>query len=65
MKVISVFTRIMPLNNTNLFMTIVNIDPRDDKAVSVADIMFFTNKTTLTDHYRLLGDVLNAVRIWI
>jgi len=58
----SVFTRIMPVNNTNLFMTMVNIDPRDDKAVSVADIVFFTNKTTLADHYKLLGEVLNEVR---
>ena len=24
--------------------------------------MFFTNKTTLADHYKLLGDVLNEIR---
>jgi len=59
---LSVVTRIMPLNNTNLFMTMVNIDPRDDKAQPVADVVFFTNKTTLADHYKLLGDVLNDIR---
>lgn len=59
---LSVVTRIMPLNNTNLFMTTVNIDPRNDKAQPVADVVFFTNKTTLADHYKLLGDVLNDIR---
>jgi len=59
---LSVVTRIIPLNDTNLFMTMVNIDPRDDKAQPVADIVFFTNKTNLADHYRLIGKVLNEIR---
>ncbi len=59
---LSVVTRIMPLNDTNLFMTVVNIDPRDDKAQPVADIVFFTNKTSLAEHYRLLGEALNEIR---
>jgi len=59
---LTVVTRIMSVNDTNFFTTVVNIDPRDDKAVSVADIVFFTNKTTLADHYKLLGDVLNEIR---
>ncbi len=52
----------MPVNNTNIFTTMVNIDPRGDKVVPVADFIFFTNKTILADHYRLLGDVLNEIR---
>lgn len=59
---LSVVTKIMPVNDTNLFTTVVNIDPRDDKAQPVADIVFFTNKTTLSDHYRLIGNVLNEIR---
>lgn len=59
---LSVMTRIMPINDTNLFTTIVNIDPRDDKAKPVADVVFFTNETTLADHYRLLGKVLSEIR---
>lgn len=70
MKAMSVFTRIMPVNNTNLFMMMVNIDPRDDKSQPVADVVFFTNKTSLAEHYRLLGKVLNDIRkndntIWV
>jgi len=59
---LSVVTEIMPLNNTNLFITMVNIDPRDDKAQPVADIVFLVNKTTLANHYRLISDVLNEIR---
>jgi len=59
---VSIVTRIMPVNDTNLFMTIVNIDPRDDKAQPVADVVFFANKTTLAEHYRLLDKVLNEIR---
>ena len=59
---LTVITRTMPLSDTNLFATMVNIDPRDDKAKPVADVVFFTNKTTLAEHYRLLGMVLNDVR---
>jgi len=59
---LSVVTRIMPINDTNLFTTMVNIDPRGDKAQPVADIVFFTNKTTFADHYRLLGKVLSEIR---
>jgi len=59
---LSVVTEIIPLNGTYLFMTAVNVDPRDDKAQPAADIAFFTNKTTLADHYRLIGDVLNEIR---
>ncbi|ADM28778.1 hypothetical protein Igag_1987 [Ignisphaera aggregans DSM 17230] len=40
----------------------VNIDPRDDKAQPVADVVFLVNKTTLADHYRLLGEVLDEIR---
>lgn len=59
---LTVVTRIVPVNDTNLFTTMVNIDPRDDKAQPVADVAFFKNKTTLAEHYRLLGKVLNEVR---
>ncbi|WP_456468385.1 hypothetical protein [Archaeoglobus sp.] len=59
---LSVVTRIMPLNDTDLFTTMANIDPRDDKAQPVADMVFFANKTTLADHYGLLGNVLNEIR---
>lgn len=59
---LSVVTEIIPLNGTNLFMTMVNIEPRNDKAQPVADIVFLTNKTTLADHYKLIGDVLNEIR---
>ena len=59
---LTVVTRIMSVNNTYFFTTVVNIDPRDDKAVPVADIVSFTNKTTLADHYKFLGKVLNEIR---
>jgi hypothetical protein len=59
---LTVVTRIMPLNDTNFFTTVVNIDPRDDKAVPAMDFVFLTNRTTLADHYRLIGDVLNEIR---
>ncbi|WP_456468390.1 hypothetical protein [Archaeoglobus sp.] len=59
---LSVVTRMMPINNTSLFTTMVNINSRDDKAKPVADVVFFTNKTTLADHYRLIGKVLNETR---
>ncbi|ADM27966.1 conserved hypothetical protein [Ignisphaera aggregans DSM 17230] len=59
---VSVVTEIMPINVTYLFITAVNIAPRDDKAQPVADAVFLVNKTTLADHYRLLGDVLNEIR---
>ncbi|KUJ92806.1 MAG: hypothetical protein XD40_2000 [Archaeoglobus fulgidus] len=59
---VSVLTRIISVNGTDLFMTMVNIGPRDSKAQPVADIVFFTNKTNLAEHYRLLGKVLNEVR---
>jgi len=59
---LSVVTEIIPINNTNLFITTVNIDPRDDKAQPIADIVFLVNKTTLANHYRLISDVLNEIR---
>ncbi len=59
---LTILTRIMPLNDTNLFMTMVNIDPRDDKSQPVADFVLFTNKMSLAEHYRLLGKVLNEIR---
>jgi len=60
---LSVVTEIIPLiNNTNLFITAVNIAPRSDKAQPVADVVFLVNKTTLADHYRLIGEVLNEIR---
>jgi len=60
---LSVVTEIIPLvNNTNLFITAVNIAPRNDKAQPVADVVFLVNKTTLADHYRLLGEALNEIR---
>jgi len=59
---LSVVTEIIPINNTNLFITTVNIDPRDDKAQPIADIVFLVNKTTLANHYRLISNVLNEIR---
>ncbi|AFL95020.1 hypothetical protein CL1_0815 [Thermococcus cleftensis] len=59
---LSVITRIIPINGTNLFTTMVNIEPRDSKAQPVADIVFFANKTPLADHYRFVGKVLNEIR---
>jgi hypothetical protein len=59
---VSVLTRIISVNGTDLFMTMVNIGPRDSKAQPVADIVFFTNKTNLAEHYRILAKVLNEIR---
>lgn len=39
-----------------------NINSRDDKVQLVADVVFLTNKTTLAEHYRLIGKVLNEIR---
>ncbi|ACJ15582.1 hypothetical protein AF1568 [Thermococcus onnurineus NA1] len=59
---LGVITRIIHINGTNLFTTMVNIGPRDSKAQPVADIVFFANKTPLADHYRFVGKVLNEIR---
>jgi len=60
---LNVVTEIIPLvNSTNLFITAVDIAPRNDKAQPVADIVFLVNKTTLADHYRLIGEALNEIR---
>ena len=60
---LTVVTRIMSVNNTNLFMTMVNIAPKDDKKFApFADIVEIKSKTTLAEHYRILAEVLNQIR---
>jgi len=60
---LTVVTRIMSVNNTNLFMTMVNIAPKDGKKFApFADIIEIKSKTTLAEHYRILAKVLNEIR---
>ena len=59
---LSLITRIMEIDGENYFVTTINVAPKHGKFAPFADIIEIKSKTTLADHYRLLGDVLNEIR---
>jgi len=60
---LSLVTRIMQIEGENYFVTAINVAPKDEKKFApFADVIEIKSKVKLSEHYRILAEVLNEIR---
>ena len=60
---LSLVTRMMQVEGENYFVTAINLAPKDEKKFApFADVIEIKSKAKLSEHYRILAEVLNEIR---
>ncbi|MEM0302972.1 MAG: hypothetical protein QXI54_07380 [Archaeoglobaceae archaeon] len=60
---LSLVTRMIQVEGENYFVTAVNVAPKDEKKFApFADVIEIKSKAKLSEHYRILAEVLNEIR---
>ncbi|MEM4156453.1 MAG: halocin C8-like domain-containing protein [Archaeoglobaceae archaeon] len=60
---LSLVTRMMQVEGENYFVTAINVAPKDEKKFApFADVIEIKSKAKLSEHYRILAEVLNEIR---
>ncbi|MCS7130230.1 MAG: halocin C8-like domain-containing protein [Archaeoglobaceae archaeon] len=58
----SLITRIIRIDEENYFSTAINLAPKENKLAPFADLIEIKSKAKLSEHYRILAEVLNEIR---
>ncbi|MEM4279412.1 MAG: hypothetical protein QXP28_03100 [Archaeoglobaceae archaeon] len=60
---LSLVTRVMQVEGENYFVTAINVAPKNEKKFApFADVIEIKSKAKLSEHYRILAEVLNEIR---
>ncbi|MDI9609694.1 MAG: hypothetical protein QFX36_00005, partial [Archaeoglobales archaeon] len=60
---LSLVTRMIQVEGENYFVTAINLAPKDEKKFApFADVIELKSKAKLSEHYRILAEVLNEIR---